>query len=107
MSLPRYVNPRYDWNATGFGTYWYHKLQGGFEERPIPKHPQLREIYNLAFDFACENYCKAKGTLSNCIALVEEQFGPMSQEMRDYITYGPYDAGDRAGMLREEPDHYE
>lgn len=106
MALPHYINPRFDWNNTGEGSYWFHKPQGGFEERPIPNHPKLREIYELAFDYALDNSWNG-GTIAECCSKIEEKFGQIDQAMRDYIAYGPYDAGDRAAMLREDPNHYE
>lgn len=107
MSTLKRINHRYDWNSNGDGTYTFHQRKGGFEERPIPEHPQLDEIYSFAFNFARDNYCTTYGSFSNCMKEIEEKFGKVSDEVRDYIENCPFDAGDRAGMLIEDPHHYE
>lgn len=107
MSDSNISHSQHEWNNNGDGTYWSHNKEAGMIRKKIPSHPRMREIYDFAYHFACDNYCTAWGTFEKCFEKVEEKFGKMSEEMRDYILRGPWDAGDRAGLLIEEPDHYE
>lgn len=95
-----------DWNRNYNNTYCFHKPKGGFEDRPIPSHPCLGEIYTFAFEYAYEHYCKTGG-FEECLKQIEERFGPIDLAVKNYIINCPYDAGDRAGMLREDPNHYD
>ena len=100
------VNRGLEWNNNMDGTYRYWIPGKGNEYRPIPQHENIRAIYSFVFDYAMDEYMHG-GTFEKCLALVEEKYGKMSQEMIDYLKACPYDAGSRAGLLREEPDHYE
>lgn len=100
------VNRGLEWNNNMDGTYRYWIPGKGNEYRQIPHHDHIREIYDFVFHYAMDEYMNS-GTFEKCLALVEEKYGKMSQEMIDYLKACPYDAGDRAGLLREEPDHYE
>lgn len=100
------VNHRLEWNNNGNGTYRYWIPFKGVEERPIPCHADMEEIYRFVFDYAMNEYMNG-ATFEKCLTLVEEKYGKMSQEMVDYLKACPYDAGDRAGLLIEEPNHYE
>lgn len=99
-------NHRLEWRNNGDGTYRYWTLSKGLENRPIPHHDNIRAIYNFVFDYAMDEYMNG-ATFEKCLALVEEKYGKMNQEMIDYLKTCPYDAGNRAGLLIEEPYHYE
>lgn len=100
------VNPRLEWRNNMDGTYRFWTLKGGLENRPIPQHEKIREIYDFVFYYAMDEYMNG-ATFEKCLALVEEKYGKMNQEMIDYLKTCPYDAGNRAGLLIEEPNHYE
>lgn len=100
------VNSGLEWNNNMDGTY-RHSVPGmGSEYRAIPKHDKIKEIYDFVFQYAMQGYGYG-ATFNECLKLVTEKFGEMSVEMIDYLKSCPYDAGDRAGMLRDDPSHYD
>lgn len=100
------TNPLIEWNNNKDGTYRYWSRDTGMETRPIPNHEKIGEIYNTVFTFARDEYLEVGCTFENCMKMVTEKFGEMGQGMIDYLRACPWDAGSRAGLLIEEPDHY-
>lgn len=97
-------NPRLEWCNNHDGTY--RPKNGRGESKPIPEHPRLREMYNFVFTTARDEYMSTKGNFPDIMQAVTEKFGEVDDAITDYLFSCPYDAGSRAGLLIEEPDHY-
>ena len=96
----------YDWHTNCDGTYCSWSKEQGYHNRVIPAHPEMNKIYKVVFNYALEGYTRSDCIFEKCIEQVEEKFGKLSEDVKDYLEHCPYDAGLRAGMLIEEPDHY-
>lgn len=98
----------YEWNGNNDGTYrTYDKVNRCYCNKPIPERPNFAEIYWEVYNYACDGYMIVGTSFEKCMEIVEKKFGPIDEDYRDYLRQCPYDAGRRAGLLIEEPDHYE
>lgn len=93
-----------DWNINPEeGTY----RTGGGRVRPIPQHPALKDMYWFVFNLTRERYGYKDAFWQYIEKEVVKRFGKLDDEVMDFLMNCPHDAGYRAGMLIEEPDHYE
>lgn len=100
-------SPMYEWNNNRDGTYRTYDKSYCPISKPIPQHAHLNEIYNYVFNYACDGYTWANRTYEKCMEEVREKFGEISDELEEYLFRCPWDAGNRCGLLIEEPDHYD
>lgn len=103
------INYRLDWNSRRNGTY----RTGEFDEKrneickPIPNHPQIKNIYDDVYDYVYEEYWYTNCKLETCLQKIEEKYGKLTQDIIDYIIQCPWKAGSRAAYLKEDPNFYD
>lgn len=101
-------NWRVEWNNNGDGTYRRPNVgKLGVTNVPIPEHENIAQIYSMAFDYARDNYMTTGATYEKCLDLIKAKYGELTTEMTDYIYHCPWNAGQRAGLLIEDPHFYD
>ena len=106
---------RTDWNNNFDGTYFcrYDKdlnrvplCEQGEIDSKIPDFPKLQEIYYHVYNWAFDNYFNGSSA-KKAIADAEKHFGELPENVKRYLASCAFEAGDRAALLVEEPDHYD
>lgn len=109
--MSSYDNPnlKMEWRNNGDNTYWVKKriIDGSPEQRPIPWHPKIREMYDFVYTTAFECYCSSEGGWDNIKVKLVEKYGEISEEIMTYLYSCPYDCGSRCGLLKEDPHFYD